>query len=68
MNMHISKKFILMDSRDGKIVLSGDDFERLTKTAEKLTLKGSGATYSVFTNVCSIGHKKIPEINVFREI
>lgn len=61
------KRFILVDTRDSKIVFSHDDLDSVVEKANYFTLNGSGASYQVFTNLMKVSHAKIATLDTFGE-
>lgn len=62
------KRFILVDTRDSKIVFSHDDLDSVVDKANQFTINGSGADYQVFTNLMKVSHTKIPTLETFGEV
>ena len=57
--MHTDMKYVLLDHRNGNVILSSNDKDFLLEKATDFTLNGSGATYSIYEHHTQIGHSKV---------
>ena len=66
--MFHTKRFILVDTRDSKIVFGDNNLDTVVDKANYFTLHGSGSSYQVFTNLLQVSNTKIPTLKTFGEL